>query len=90
MQTVATFLGQMIFQLSNNQIDADRSQFLRLFLTKETKWSYQKEWRIIDKVGDKIKAPKINRIILGSKISDFNKKKIQEYCLKNNIIVECK
>ena len=90
MQTVATFLGQMIFQLSNNQIDADRSQFLRLFLTKETKWSYQKEWRIIDKAGDKIKAPKINRIILGSKISDFNKKKIQEYCLKNNIIVECK
>lgn len=37
LQTIATFLGQMIFQLSNNQIDTDRSQFLRLFLTKETK-----------------------------------------------------
>lgn len=90
MQTVATFLGQMIFQLSNNQIDADRSQFLKLFLTKETKWAYQKEWRLINNANEKLKAPPIKRIIIGKNVSEKNKKKMMKYCKKNNIKMEDK
>lgn len=85
MQTVATFLGQMINKFSNNQIDSDRSQFLRLFLTKDTKWSYQKEWRVIGKANDKVKAPKIRRIIVGANASTENKEKLREFCNKNQI-----
>lgn len=80
MQIVATFLGQMIFQLSNKQVDSDRSQFLRLFLTKETKWAYQKEWRLIDGAGIKLKAPKIKRIIMGRNISLTNFEALNNIC----------
>lgn len=85
-QTVATFIGQMIFQLSNKQVNADRSQFLRLFLTKDTKWAYQKEWRIIDKAGDKLKAPKIKGIILGGKVPPDDKINIIKYCNEKGIL----
>jgi len=85
MQTVATFLGQMIFQLSSKQIDADRSQFIRLFLTKETKWFYQKEWRFINNANEKLKAPQIKRIILGKNISEENKKRMISYCVQKHI-----
>lgn len=85
MQTVATFLGQMINKLSNNQIDSDRSQFLRLFLTKDTKWSYQKEWRIIGGANTKINAPKIKRIIIGCNASTENIEKLKKFCSKNQI-----
>ena len=88
MQTVATFLGQMIFQLSNNQIDADRSQFLRLFLTKETKWAYQKEWRLINNANEKLKAPFIKRIILGKNVCSEDKEKMFLFCTKHNIKLE--
>ena len=88
MQTVATFLGQMIFQLSNNQIDADRSQFLRLFLTKETKWAYQKEWRLINNANEKLKAPFIKRIILGKNVRSEDKEKMFLFCTKHNIKLE--
>jgi hypothetical protein len=85
-QTVATFIGQMIFHLSNKQANVDRSQFLRLFLTKDTKWAYQKEWRIIDKAGDKIKSPNIRKIILGKNIHPADKINIIKFCNEKDIL----
>lgn len=88
MQLIATFLGQIIYQLSQQQLNADRSQYLRLFLTKDTKWAYQKEWRVIDEADKKLKAPKIKRIIVGKNASESNIQRISSYCFKKGIAVE--
>lgn len=64
MQLVGSFIGQMITGFSNDQIQADSSHFIRLFLTKYKRWEYQKEWRLTGKANDKMKAPKIKAIYL--------------------------
>ncbi len=87
LQIVAAFLGQMIRSISGGRIHADTSQYLRLFLTKNTCWSYQKEWRIIGQAGDKICAPKITAIILGNRASEKNKRRIVSFCSREGI--EC-
>ena len=84
-QLVASFIGQMITDLSNGEIKADSSHFIRLFLTKYTKWAYQNEWRLIGKAGDKMKAPKIKCIYLGKKIIEKNKQIITEFAEKRKI-----
>lgn len=84
-QLVGSFIGQMITGFSNGQIQADSSHFIRLFLTKYTKWAYQNEWRLIGKAGDKMKAPKIKRIYLGENISDVDKKAMIDFAAKHSI-----
>ena len=81
---VKTILCQVIFQLSKGKINTDRSQFVRLFLTKYKEWEYQKEWRIIGEANTKITAPKINAIYIGKNASIENSQKIISYCNKNN------
>ena len=44
---ISCMIGELIFSLSDKQLKADRSQYVQLFLTKDTKWAYQKEWRIL-------------------------------------------
>jgi len=85
MQLVGSFIGQMITGFSNGQIRADSSHFIRLFLTKYKKWEYQKEWRLIGKANDKMKAPKIKVIYLGKNINNINKQKMVEYVEKRKI-----
>lgn len=84
-QLVANFIGQMITGVSNGEIRADQSQFIRLFLTKNTEWKNQKEWRLIGEAGSKPKAPRIKRIYLGKQITGENKERIKEFCAKNSI-----
>lgn len=79
-QLVASFLGQTITAMSNGQVQIDRSQYLRLFLTKNKKWEYQKEWRILGDAGTKPQAPKISKIILGNNASLENKNTMKETC----------
>lgn len=86
-QLVASFIGQMITGYSNGQIQADSSHFLRLFLTKNKKWKYQKEWRFIGNSFDKPEAPKIKRIFLGTKASESDKKRMKEFARSRNIEV---
>lgn len=85
MQLVGSFIGQMITGFSNGQIQADSSHFIRLFLTKYTKWAYQNEWRLLGKAGDKMKAPKIKCIYLGNNISDTDRKAMIDFATKHNI-----
>lgn len=85
MTLVANFIGQLIISFSNKQIKADISQYLRLFLTKYTKWEYQNEWRVLGDANGKPSAPKISRIIVGKYASAENKNKIKEFCNKNSI-----
>ena len=85
MQLVGSFIGQMITGFSNGQIQADSSHFIRLFLTKYKKWEYQKEWRLIGKANDKMKAPKIKAIYLCKNINNINKQKMVEYFEKRKI-----
>lgn len=65
-QLVSNFIGQLICSFSNGQIKADITQYLRLFLTKNTQWKYQREWRLIGDAGEKPIAPKIKAIYLVS------------------------
>ncbi|HRF70714.1 MAG TPA: DUF2971 domain-containing protein, partial [Candidatus Pelethenecus sp.] len=85
MQIVNTFICQLIADFSYGQIETDKTQYIRLFLTKNKKWGYQREWRLIGEVGEKPHAPKIKTIYLGKKVSGENKKKMLEYCHKNGI-----
>lgn len=84
---LASFIGQMITGMSFGQISADRSQFMRMFLTKETKWAYQKEWRLLGDASYKLSAPSIHAIYLGQNMDEQNKKQMIDYCQAHNIIV---
>ena len=64
-QLISSFIGQMITNISNGQIKADASHFIRLFLTKSKMYEYQKEWRYIGYANEKPKAPKIKSIYIG-------------------------
>lgn len=88
MQLVGSFIGQMITGFSNGQIQADSSHFIRLFLTKYTKWAYQNEWRLIGKANDKMKAPKISCVYLGKNASEEDRKTLINYAKKNGIKIE--
>jgi len=88
MSIVANFIGQMIFGMSNHQIQPDTSQYLRLFITKYKEWEYQNEWRLLGDANTRFPAPKIKRIILGTQASKENKGAIFRYCAENNIPIE--
>ena len=77
---VAAFIGQMIVGMSYGQIAADRSQFMRMFLTKDTKWASQKEWRLLGDANDKLPAPIVHAVYLGKNMTDQNKKQMLDCC----------
>ena len=84
---IAEIIGEVILTFSQGKLNADRSQYVQLFLTKDTKWAYQKEWRILGDAGQQLPAPKINSIILGSKMSEEDKTKMISCCKSHNIVV---
>lgn len=86
-QLVGSFIGQMIIGMSNSQIYADATQFIRLFLTKNTEWSYQNEWRLIGRANDKPKAPKIKCIYLGKNIDESNKQQMIKFASSKGITI---
>ena len=85
MVLVALLVNSFIRKISANQIKTDITQYFRLFLTKNTIWDYQKEWRILGDANSKEIAPKIKTIYLGKEASIENGKRMEEYCLKNDI-----
>ena len=84
---IAAFIGQMIVGMSYGQIAADRSQFMRMFLTKDTKWAYQKEWRLLGDANDKLPAPTIHAVYLGKNMTGQSKKQMLDYCQAHDIAV---
>lgn len=82
------FIAEMVHTFSTCAINMDKSSYARIFLTKDTKWSYQKEWRLIGDAKQKIKAPKVNAIYLGKNIEEKNKQNMLEFCKKQNIVVK--
>lgn len=85
---VNNFIGQLIISFSNGQMQADTSQYLRLFITKYIKWEYQNEWRILGNAGDKPKSPKISKIIIGKNAPSEKTKTLIQLCKDLNIPVE--
>lgn len=77
-QIVETFIGDLVYEMSNENMESDSSQCLKLFLTKYEEWSYQNEWRILGDASTKIKAPKIKTIYIGRNVlkDDLEKMKI--------------
>lgn len=88
MNIICDFIGQMIIGMSNGLIDADRSRYLRMFLTKDLKWQYQKEWRLIGDAGQKLEAPPIKAIYLGDNVQTVDAIKMESFCDKKRIILE--
>lgn len=84
---LSSFIGEMIFGMSNGQIAADKSQFIRLFLTKDLIWSYQKEWRLLGDANQKLSAPSVNAIYLGNNMPKQDKQQMIDYCKSHDIIV---
>lgn len=84
---MAEIVGEVLCTFSQGKLNADRSQYVQLFLTKDTKWAYQKEWRILGEAEQHLSAPKINSIILGRNMSEENKTKMIFYCKNHNIVV---
>ena len=82
---LSSFIGEMIFGMSNDQIKADRSQFIRLFLTKDLVWAYQKEWRLLGDANQKLSAPPINAIYLGKNMPKQDKQQMIDYCKAHDI-----
>ena len=82
---LGSFIGEMIFGISYGQAEVDKSQYIRLFLTKDTKWDYQREWRLIGDANQKLPAPKISSIYLGKNMVAQNKRKLIDYCLDHKI-----
>ena len=78
-------LGKFIFGMSAGKIATDKSQYFRLFLTKNTIWQYQKEWRIIGNANEKIKSPKIKTIYVGENAAPENIEKMKLYCKANGV-----
>jgi hypothetical protein len=85
---LSAFIGEMIFGMSNGQIAANKSQFIRLFLTKDLVWSYQKEWRLLGDANQKLSVPPVNAIYLGKNMLDKDKQQMIEYCKMHDIRVE--
>ena len=84
---ISSMIGEMVYILSYNQLNADRSQYLQMFLTKDEKWSYQNEWRLLGDAGQNLQAPKINAIYLGKNVLEEDKIKMISYCQSHNIVV---
>lgn len=85
---VGTFVGQMIHFISNGQAQSDASQYMRLFLTKDTKWDYQKEWRLLGDAAEKLPAPPIHAIYLGKNMPEQDKRQMMDYCELYNIAIK--
>lgn len=77
---VATFVEEVIYQMSKGELTNNESKLLMLFATKFTEWSYQKEWRLLGDANTTGKAPKITKVYLGKNISKENKTKMMELC----------
>lgn len=86
MTIMADFIAQAIYGISSGQLTVDRSNYIRMFLTKESKWDYQHEWRIIGDANERIAAPAIKAIYLGKNVSDENRQVMQQYCAKHGIV----
>lgn len=82
-----TYLGALLSGLSYGKVPIDQSHYIRLFLTKDSKWAYQKEWRIIGNANDTINAPLIQAIYLGEKVSTENKHLMKTICKEKGIPV---
>ena len=82
---VESIVNQMITSFCHDKIITDKTQFIRLFLTKNTLWDYQQEWRLLGSANKKIKAPKIHAIYIGGNALRENVEKIKKYANENNI-----
>ena len=82
-----TFIGEMIDKISHGELSSDTSHYARLFLTKDTEWAYQQEWRLLGDANQRLQAPDVTAIFLGDSVSDHDKKQMTEYCKTYNIKV---
>lgn len=85
---LSSFIFQSIYGMSYGQANVDRSQLIRMFLTKDCKWAYQKEWRLLGDAGDKLPAPKVSKIYLGENMPHQNKIEFIKFCDAHGIAFE--
>lgn len=84
---VATFVEEVIYQMSKEELANNESKMLMLFATKFLNWSYQKEWRLLGDANTTQQGPKISKVYLGKNISEENRTKMKELCSSRGIEV---
>ena len=86
---VGICLDEMILCFSKGKIGDYYSvkDYIKLFLTKNNEWAFQKEWRIIGEAGAKFYAPRISRIYLGKRISKESKDLMKAIANEKNIML---
>ena len=83
-----SLLGQFVYKMTNGLMNADKTHYIRLFLTKDKKkWGQQEEWRILGNANELIEAPKITSIRLGKNVSKENREKMEKFCAKRGIVL---
>lgn len=85
---VLTAINDLILSLSDGRIIVDRSQCIKLFLTKYDEWAYQNEWRLIGNAKEKLVAPKIKTIYIGKNASKENVEKLIKYSREMNFNIK--
>lgn len=85
---VLTAINDLILSLSDGKILGDRSQCMKLFLTKHEEWAYQNEWRLIGNAKEKFVAPKIKAVYVGKNSSKENVEKLIMYSREMNFNIK--
>lgn len=76
---IRAHLENFLFNLSHgriNSVESEPQYLTKLMLTKYKEWSFQKEWRILGKPGEKHKTSRIKKIFIGKNITEANEKRL--------------
>lgn len=73
------FVNSMLRSISNGNIKGNIGASMELFCTKDSDWSYQREWRLFGKAQDYFKYLKIKAIYLGFQVSKENEDEMKRY-----------
>ena len=76
-------LSAMMYSISSGRLDGNIGAIMELLCTKDSAWSYQREWRIIGGAGEKVAGLRIKAVYLGFAVSERNQLKMLEAAKSN-------
>lgn len=71
-------MGAFMRAVTDDHLTGNIGALMELFCTKDTDWSFQAEWRLIAKAGDKCRFLNIKAIYLGFKVKKSNENKMKK------------
>ncbi len=88
---IANLMAESVV-MGDTELEIDWEERVKIYkelLTKNPDWKYQDEWRIVlnEESGRLVDFPFVSSIILGEKISEYNKRRLLNYASKRNVKV---